>query len=163
MGSPISAAVANLVMEVLETRALSTFIAPPRIFKRYVDDTICVIRKEHTEPFLKHLKEQDKENIDFTMERYSEKGLPFLDTLNKVSEDGTIEISIYRKKTHTERYLNFHSHHPQTHKAAVVRTLVHRKETLLVDEDIKQSEQEHLNSALLLNVTLENSSTSILL
>ena len=140
MGSPISVAVANLVMEVIESRALSTFFEPPRIFKRYVDDTICVIKKNNIDDFHKHLKEQDKDNIDFTIERYSDSGLPFLDTLNRVSEDGTIKISIYRKRTHTDKYLDYTSHHPSTHKAAVVRTLVHRKENLLSDNDVKQAE-----------------------
>ena len=82
MGSPISVTVANLVMEVVESRALSTFVAAPRVFKRYVDDTICVIEKDRIVAFHQHLNQQDT-NIKFTIERYSDTGLPFLDTLNK--------------------------------------------------------------------------------
>ncbi|KAK3743575.1 hypothetical protein QZH41_001394 [Actinostola sp. cb2023] len=114
-------------MEELESRALATFTNPPSLYGRYVDDTICVIQKDQINAFHQHLDSQDP-NIKFTVERYSDDGLPFLDTLNKVLDDGTIDVSIFRKKTHTDRYLHFSSHHPPQHKAAVVRTLVHRTE-----------------------------------
>ena len=37
---------------------------------------------------------------------------------------------IYRKPTHTDRYLNFQSHRPMAHKIAVIRTLNHRAKNL---------------------------------
>ena len=40
MGSPVSAIMANLVMENLEERALSTSLVQPRFWKRYVDDVV---------------------------------------------------------------------------------------------------------------------------
>jgi len=45
MGSPVSWVVANLVMENIETRALETFADPPRLWKRYVDDTFVIMKK----------------------------------------------------------------------------------------------------------------------
>lgn len=147
MGSPISVVVANLVMEVLEEKALQSFIHPPRIYKRYVDDTICVIRRDLIDEFHQHLNSQDSD-IKFTVERYADDGLPFLDTLNKIKEDGSIDVSIFRKKTHTDRYLQFSSHHPPQHKAAVVRTLFHRSEELLSIEKNKDEERIHLKRAL---------------
>ena len=142
--------VANLVMEVLEVRVLETFIDPPRIYKRYVDDTICVIRREYIDMFHQHLNSQDN-HIKFTVERYSSAGIPFLDTLNKILEDGSIEVSVYRKKTHTDRYLQFSSHHPSQHKAAVVRTLYHRAENLLSLEKNVHNERTYIQSALMDN------------
>ena len=97
MGSPVSVVVANLVMEEIECRALATFNASPRIYKRYVDDSICVINREKIHEFHQHLNQQDV-NIKFTIERYADPGLPFLDTLNKVCDDGTIQVSLYRKR-----------------------------------------------------------------
>ena len=72
---------------------------------------MCVIKKDAIETFHNHLK-QHYTNIKFRLEMYSV-GLIFLDTLNKVSENGSISISIYRKNTN--EYLDF-SQHPSSQK-----------------------------------------------
>ncbi|KAK3705563.1 hypothetical protein QZH41_000252 [Actinostola sp. cb2023] len=137
-------------MEELESRALATFTNPPSLYGRYVDDTICIIQKDQINAFHQHLDSQDP-NIKFTVERYSDDGLPFLDTLNKVLDDGTIDVSIFRKKTHTDRYLHFSSHHPPQHKAAVVHTLDHRTNNLLSKDCHKDKERTHICRALAAN------------
>ena len=73
MGSPVLVVVANLVMEDIECRALSSFHTPPRFWRRYVDDTSTVL----VEPFHAHLNSIDP-NIQFTVERESEGQMPFL-------------------------------------------------------------------------------------
>ena len=52
MGSPISATIANLVMETVETKALQTFQNPPIMWKQYVDDTFVVIKRIIWKPFM---------------------------------------------------------------------------------------------------------------
>ena len=53
MGSPVSVIVANLVME-LESKRLRSFIDEPRLFYRFVDDTIAVLKKTRISGFLEH-------------------------------------------------------------------------------------------------------------
>ena len=56
--------------------------------------------------------------------------------------------SLYRKKTHTDQYLHFESHHPLEHKISVICTLVARSENLLTEKCDKDKEMEHLKSVL---------------
>ena len=51
MGSPISPIVANMFMEDLEIKALSTAPTPPTLWKRFVDDTFIIIQRSHKETF----------------------------------------------------------------------------------------------------------------
>ena len=129
MGSPVSVVVANLVMEDIEHRAMSSFHTPPRFWRRYVDDTCTALPRDLVEPFHEHLNSINA-NIQFTVERESGGQLPFLDVLLTREEDGTISTSVYRKATHTDQYLAFDSHHPTAHKRAVVRSLMCRAEAL---------------------------------
>ena len=64
--------------------------------------------------------------------------LPFLDTLIVRRENGSVQLLVYRKKTHTDQYLNFDSHHPLHHKLGVVRTLLDRCETVVTEEGDKK-------------------------
>ena len=50
MGSPVSAVVANLYMEHFEQIAFNSVLHRPRLWKRYVDDTLCIIGSNETPP-----------------------------------------------------------------------------------------------------------------
>ena len=51
--------------------------------------------------------------IRFTVEREdSNSSLPFLDTFLTRRQDGGLNIAVYRKSSHTDRYLQYSSHHP---------------------------------------------------
>ena len=95
MGSPVSTVVANLVMEDVEKRALSTFHSPPKIWKRYVDDTFVIIHKNSVEDFLDHLNTIEN-SIKFTIEKEANHTLPFLDTLVRRNKHGDFSTSVYR-------------------------------------------------------------------
>ena len=75
-------------------------------------------------------------------------GLAFLDTLNKVNEDGYIDISVYRKPTHTDRYLQFDSHQPIQHKASVVKSLYPRAAKASSNPHNRKSEVEFVTKVL---------------
>ena len=71
MGSPVSVVAAEIVMQQLEERALSTYTNPPSFWFRYVDDTLTSVNKHQKNDFVDHLNKQNP-SLQFTME--SEKG-----------------------------------------------------------------------------------------
>ena len=59
MGSPASPVIANMYMEALEERALSTFeLGKPKVWYRYVDDVFSITKKKTHVPKLQHLNNQ---------------------------------------------------------------------------------------------------------
>ena len=52
--------------------------------------------------------------------------IAFLDVLISRRPDKTLTTTVYRKPTHTDKYLDFKSNHSIAHKLAVIRTLNHR-------------------------------------
>ena len=83
------------------------------------------------------------------MEDNKEDGsIPFLDTIVKPEADGTLSITVYRKPTHTDQYLQWDSHHHLSAKFSVVHTLSHRASTVCSRPDLLQQEKDHLRKAL---------------
>ena len=107
MGSPLSPIVANLFMENLEEEAIRSAPLQPKLWRRYVDDTF-IIWPHGEEEFHQHLNNLHP-NIHFTMEEEKECTLPFQDVLVTRRSD-SLSTSVYRKPTHTERYIPFSSH-----------------------------------------------------
>ncbi len=148
MGSPVSPIVANLFMEHFEQQALQTALVRPRLWKRYVDDTFTICKKDQVTTFIDHINGVD-ECIKFTSELETEGGeIAFLDSLVKHMPDGSLRLSVYRKPTHTNQYLNFLSHHPLHQKLGVIRTLNHRCETIVTSEEDRTKEKGLLKDAL---------------
>ena len=151
MGSPVSPIVANLFMEDLEQRAMES--APddlrPKFWKRYVDDTLEVIRRGKVEEWSEHLNRMDSTgSIKFTHEEETDNSIPFLDTHIHRRHDGSIKVKVYRKKTHTNQYLAFDSHHPLHQKMGVIRTLMNRCEEIVTEEEDKEEERGTIMKAL---------------
>ncbi|XP_070577734.1 uncharacterized protein [Ptychodera flava] len=151
MGSPVSPIVANLFMEHLEQQAIVT--APlnckPSLWKRYVDDILEKIKKGEVDNLTEHINKVDPTgSIKFTYEPEVEGQIPFLDTLIVRRDDGSVKLLVYRKKTHTDQYLNFASHHPLHHKLGVIRTLLDRSKNIITLEEDRIKEEEHIKMAL---------------
>ena len=77
--------------------------------------------------------------------------IPFLDTLVTRKPNGEIFTSVYRKPTHTDRYLNFNSHHPTNAKRAVVHSLMDRAKNIPSTSADKEGEIKHVENALVQN------------
>ena len=124
MGSPVSPVEANLCMEAIEEVAINTSEIQPKIWKRYVDDSFCIIKRNAVNSFHTTLNSIDP-HISFTIEEESDQQIAFLDTLVS-RKDNKITINVYRKAIHTDRYLDFSSHHDKRHKISTAETLLHR-------------------------------------
>ena len=78
MGSPVSAVIANMVIEDVEQRALATSPVKPFFWKRYVDDVISAVFGIEAERLLSHFNSVEP-SIQSTLERDKDRHLPFLD------------------------------------------------------------------------------------
>ena len=148
MGSPLSPVVANIFMEAFEQQILESCSFKPKCWFRYVDDTFVIWphgRKE-LDTFLQFLNTQHPD-IRFTMEVEANDCLPFLDVLVTRNTNGTLDHSVYRKPTHTDRYLNGFSHHHPAQKQAVISTLVRRAVTITHPRHL-HTELDHLTRVL---------------
>ena len=102
MGSPVSPIVANLCMEVIEELAISTSSVPPKVWKRYLDDSFVIIKKDAVSSFHNTLNASDPK-ISFTIELENNGQIAFLDTLVS-RRNGVVVIDVYRKPTHTDMF-----------------------------------------------------------
>ena len=138
MGSPVSPVVANLYMEEIEERVISSTATPSKVWDRYVDDVFAIMKKDAVLTFHDEINCIDP-HISFTIEHETNGQLAFLDTM--ISRNNhTITTNVYRKPTHTDRYLHFKSHHDKKHKVSTAATLLHRATHIPNTEENKASE-----------------------
>jgi hypothetical protein len=134
MGSSLSPVVSNIFMEHFEKLAIDTTDLKPAIWLRYVDDKLVVWPHGSTrlQEFLHHLNSL-RPTIQFTMEVETNNTFPFSDVLfaKRVSN---LSTKVYRKPTHTGRYLNFKSDHLQHVKRGVVYSLVNRAKVICQEQ-----------------------------
>ena len=86
-------------------------------------------------------------NISFTIKTECNRKIAFLDTLVS-RRNGAIVVDVYRKPTHTDRYLDFNSHHDNRHKASTASTLLHRALSLPNSAEGKKRELNYVHAAL---------------
>ena len=128
-------------MESFEEQAITTSSYEPRIWKRYVDDTFTILDRENVDDFLQHLNNQQP-SIRFTMETEKDNKLAFLDTAVLREPDGRLTTSVYRKPTHTDQYLAYDSHHPQSVKRGIVKCLYERAKRLVTKPSVISEEKK---------------------
>ena len=79
----------------------------------------------YVDEFHAHLNSIDP-HIQFAYEVEQDGSISFLDTKTTKQPDGSIIVSVYRKPTNTDRYLDFNTHHHIKHKCAAAKTLLNR-------------------------------------
>ena len=85
MGSLVLVSVANLVMEDVKNRTLTTFDIKLPSWKRYVNDTCTVLASNRVKDF-----NVVEDSIRFRVEVESDGHLPFLDILLRHEADGSV-------------------------------------------------------------------------
>ena len=128
MGSPLAPTLANMFLADIECRLpMNKQNSPqnfPKLYLRYVDDTFCLFEcKSHYKQFLDTLNSLHP-NLNFTVEVASNT-MPFLDVCVKIEED-KFETIVFRKKTHTNVFLNRHAAAPNAWKKGLIFCLLHR-------------------------------------
>ena len=122
---------------------LNTAHHPPKWWYRYVDDSHVCIAREHLREFHSHL---DFNTPDLKQKKTKTDLLHFWNQDNR-NPFGTTKTSVYRKATHTDKYLQFSSHHPCNTNAQQLEPY-----RLLTDAD-KLSEVQHVVDALMVTLT----------
>ena len=135
MGSPVSPIVANIFMSNFEEKILSTYTPSPKVWCRFVDDTFVILKQSETKTFFEFLNNQCS-FVKFTVELENSNGiLCFLDSKITRSSNGMLNSSVFKKPTHSDRYLDFHSAHPLYVKSNVVENLFSRIERIVTSEE----------------------------
>ncbi|XP_043257984.1 uncharacterized protein LOC122400526 [Colletes gigas] len=151
MGSPISPVVADIFMEHLEKTILENAPAKPTAWFRYVDDTFVIWRhgREALNSFHNFIN-LIHPSIKFTVEIEKNQQIPFLDVLVNRKHNGTLGHKVYRKPTHTDRYLQASSHHHPSQKVSVISSLITRAVSISEPSSLQQ-ELTNVKTALIKN------------
>ena len=122
----------------------------PSFSKRFVDDVIFAVSENEIDVLLQHLNSIEP-SIQFTVESETNRKLGFLDTCVHRTIEGKLETDVYRKPTHTDKYLSFNSHHPRSHKKSVATALLQRADNLTSNSVARYNERKYV-----INVLKEN-------
>ena len=113
--------------------------------RKKVNDVISAVSGTEAERFLSHLNSVEP-SILFTLEREKDLHLPFLDLIVSRGVRENLETKVYRKLTHTDKYLTFDSHHPICHKKSVAKTLLRRTDCLPCSLNSKAEERKYVSN-----------------
>ena len=111
-----------------------------------MDDVFCITRKDHIGILFNHINHIDG-HIKFTM------GCPDIEdsivhTKCTPNPNHTIHATVYRKPTHTDRYLDWNSNHPISVKWSVIKALSNKAKMVCSTPELLAKEMDYLNKVL---------------
>ncbi|XP_046489072.1 uncharacterized protein [Neodiprion pinetum] len=124
MGSPLSPILSDLVLDDLEQYCLNKLDFKPSFFFRYVDDIITAVPSDKVAEMLSVFNSFHP-RLQFTSELESNHRISFSDVLI-INDNQFIKTDWFHKATWSQRYLNYHSHHPRSYKIGTINCLVDR-------------------------------------
>ncbi|XP_062537658.1 uncharacterized protein LOC134205978 [Armigeres subalbatus] len=126
MGSPLSPVIANVVMEKLEQECRNKLEEEQislRLYRRYVDDCMCVAKNEHIQKIVDTFN-SFHDRLQFTVEVEMEGKIKFLDMMLERKENSI--STTWLPKQSNGRYLDYTSHSPFQHKKNTAIALIDR-------------------------------------
>ena len=148
MGSPLSPLLANLFMEELEEKAQNQCQNSILFYRRYVDDCLVIAKTpEDLHSILAVFNRIDPNGrIRLTIEDEIDGKLPFLDCLLN-RENGTLQLSVYRKPTNSGRVVHFQSAQPTSQKAGIIDSLARRCHQISSTQEVLLKEKLYLRNS----------------
>jgi hypothetical protein len=148
MGGPLSCLISDIFMEDNEGKMnfeLSDGTVVKADWLRFRDDT-WLIWEHSDELFGEFIEKLNGLHPKIQWEPvFEENGqLPFLDVLVVRNKDGSFTTTVYRKPTHSDRYLHWTSNHPVKDKLSGIRTLRFRARHYCSTESLRRAELAHL-------------------
>ena len=148
MGSAISPIIADIIMDDIETEALSLLDFMPAFYFRFVDDIISCIYKDKINHMV-HTFNNIIPNIQFTHKIEKDNNINFLDLL-LINNDNKIITNWSQKSSFSGPLLNYISNHPRSHKIGIINNLVDRA-IKLSDKRFHNKNIKFCKNLLLLN------------
>ncbi|KAA3681113.1 uncharacterized protein DEA37_0003011 [Paragonimus westermani] len=136
MGSPLGPLLADIFMAMLERTTLRGIIDNSALYKRYMDDIICVVDETMDLNCLFAEANKAHPNLNFTLEAEKDRQISFLDVALNRRTDGSLQRGIHRKRTWNGQYTHFFSYVPLRQKRNLVHSLTHRAMRICADDMI---------------------------
>ncbi|KAI4464816.1 reverse transcriptase [Holotrichia oblita] len=162
MGSTLSPILAQYVMNELLVECLSRLSFEVPFLRKFVDDIICAVPFNGIDEIIGVFNTYNA-HIQFTVEKESNRSVPFLDTRLIRTSNQQIILDWYQKETSSGRYIHYKSGHTMKTKINVILGLKNRIKKIsyhsllrdnlikLKDTLIKNSYPEKLVNKLLYN------------
>jgi len=107
----------------------------------FIDDIFVILKCNQVEPSFTHINTVNP-NIRFTIEKEPEDNIAFIDVSINKNENGTLKFKVYRKPTHTNRYLNYFSSHAVNQKRTVIEMLINIASTIISNSEDQIEERK---------------------
>ena len=147
MGSPLGPLMANAFMCTVKEK-LACENKLPSFYKRYVDDTLALVRDLSDATDLLTCRNEAHPSIQFTMEVATNDRLPFIG-MEIIKTDGSLETCVYRKQTNKGLLLHYQSHVDSRYKRSLLRTMLDRAKRLSSAQDFLLQECKTLKEIFL--------------
>ena len=138
MGSPVSVVVSEITMHQIEKDIYENLQFDLLIWKCCVDYCFAILKTSQIHYFLIYINSINT-SIQLTVELEADKALPFLDIKIMKQKDGSLQFTVY-KPTSNDRYLDYRSNNPTSHKLNTIMALQKRAFTICSNEELKKLE-----------------------